>query len=200
MNKSISIRLAAGALLCLATASAAFANGATDPDLTERTQNPFFISFGSFADGAELGTLLGSATDLSHTCPGSDQFIQDVSVLQALGLEMAVGVEAPLGVASIRFSDRFQTFGITNNQSLGRPHSVVGADALFRYQTVYFGPGIGIGYGSARSGLTFQGAPVQVLSAVVGCDVSQSAFAEARVQTAAAEAYRVASLSVGLRF
>jgi hypothetical protein len=189
--------------LCAAASAAipCFASATTSgPSLTDRMQNPWFVSIGTFAGNSELGTVFDASSQYS-SCGGVPMSSPDIALFESMGLELGMGYEAALAPVDLRFSGRVETFGPTNNNELGRPHSIFGVDALFRSNQLYFGPGVGVGYASARtSGLTFQGAPTQVFSAVVGYDASATAFAEARLQTAPVNDYKVASVSFGLRF
>jgi hypothetical protein len=188
-------------ILAAVTLSGALAGSSDGPTLSDRARNPWFISVGSFATGSELGTAFQNSNYQNYYCGSTLMNPPDIALFQSLGLEVGAGFDLALQPVDLRFSTRVQTFGPTNNQVQGNTHSIFGFDALFRSNQLYFGPGVGIGYVSARtSGLTFQGVPTQVLSAVVGYDASQSTFAEARLQTAPASAYKVASVSFGLRF
>jgi len=188
-------------VLTLALAAVSVSAHADWPTLDQRVKNPWIFSLGSFTEGRELGTSIAPSRGIDQNwCNGESSFNPDLSFLQAFGAELGIGFQAAFHPVDLRISERYQTFGWTNNFSLGSPHSILGIDALFRFNSVYYGPGIGLGYRSTANGFTFQGAPQQVLSAVVGCDVSRSAFAEARLQTASSEQFRAASVSVGLRF
>lgn len=186
------------AFLLLAVAAVTTAR-ADWPTVDQRVKNPWIFSLGSFTDGQELGSAF-APTYFNSYCNGQPMVQPDLAFLEACGVELSFGYQLASHPVDLRFSERYQTFGWTNNFGLGSPRSILGVDALFRYDMVYFGPGIGMGYVSTANGFTFQGAPKQVLSAVVGCDVSRSAFAEARLQTGSSEQFRAASVSFGLRF
>jgi hypothetical protein len=185
----------AGSVLISAFAVASFASPLSDVSTqyewrepTSYRQVPWSFWLGAFGD----------------TCgPVSQVLNEENPGLNYLGVEAGFGYSVEMPSVSLRFASRVQSYGVVDQSDFFslRTQSVLGVDALARVGSFYAGPGIGVGYLSARpSGLAFSGAGEGVFSLVGGYTPSKSTFVEMRLQTGAVNSYDLASLNLGVRF